>query len=530
MSGDSRFEKTRLASLLAIVGVTGGLILAVYLLFAAKGTPVPVRATGSLPMHQEEPSTALSSTQEEPSNVLSSTQEEPSNVLSSTQEEPSNALSSTQLATTTAYLPIVAREFRMVAPLFGVEFGQPINDVNGLAQAVQANIRWGRFSAFDWSKIEPTHTNPATYDWSVVDEQSLINASANNITVIATIRFAPSWALPPSGSACGAIQQSSLDEYAQFLTALVQRYRAAPYNVRYWELGNEPDVDPSIVPPDSVFGCWGDINDPYYGGGYYAAMLKAAYPAIKAADPMAQVLIGGLLLDCNPDNPPAGKDCTPSKFLEGILLNGGGPYFDVVSFHAYAYFFEPTGEVANPNWPGAVTAVPEKVSFLRSVLSRYGYPEKPLMNTENALLCWDPTSACREKQARYVARAYAEASALGLDAQVYFALRNDSWHYTGLLDQNLTPRPAYNAYKASSSFLTSAVPLGAATGYPAGIQGYSYRQAGTLQHVDVIWSADGTPLSVTLPAGASAYDHYGTLLATSGAVQVDDGPVYIKRP
>ena len=39
-------------------------------------------------------------------------------------------------------------------------------------------------------------------------------------------------------------------------------------------------------------------NDPYYGGGYYAEMLKIVYPQIKAADPEAQILIGGLLLFC----------------------------------------------------------------------------------------------------------------------------------------------------------------------------------------------------------------------------------------
>ena len=51
-------------------------------------------------------------------------------------------------------------------------------------------------------------------------------------------------------------------------------------------------MDPKLVDPDSVFGCWGDNDDDYYGGGYYADMLKMVYPAVKSADPQAQVLIG----------------------------------------------------------------------------------------------------------------------------------------------------------------------------------------------------------------------------------------------
>jgi hypothetical protein len=80
---------------------------------------------------------------------------------------------------------------------------------------------------------------------------------------------------------------------------LVARYSVPPYNVKYWELWNEPDVDPALaglIGGDIPFGCWGDSTDPYYGGGYYAEMLKAVYPRIKAADPQAQVARGRIAL------------------------------------------------------------------------------------------------------------------------------------------------------------------------------------------------------------------------------------------
>ena len=259
-------------------------------------------------------------------------------------------------------------------------------------------------------------------------------------------------------------------------------------------------------------------------------MLKKAYPAIKAADPRAQVLLGGLLLDCDPRNPPAGKDCTSSKFLEGILREGGGDYFDLVNYHAYTYYVGGATPIKNTNWPGSITGVPEKTKFLQEVLAQYGFADKPLINTEAALACKTATSDCMEAQAMYVPRVYAEALALGLEAQVYYAMVNESWWHTGLLMPNLTPKPAYNAFKTASGFLEEARYQGPVTGYPARIQGYSFRRGNSASVLDVIWTRDGGDRTVILPAGATAYDRYGTLLAASGTIQAGLSPVYIVKP
>ena len=76
------------------------------------------------------------------------------------------------------------------------------------------------------------------------------------------------------------------------MSQAVQRYSQPPYNVKYWQIWNEPDVDYRFVPPTSNYGCLADPTDPYYGGGYYAEMLKAIYGPIKQADPQSQVVIG----------------------------------------------------------------------------------------------------------------------------------------------------------------------------------------------------------------------------------------------
>jgi hypothetical protein len=257
-----------------------------------------------------------------------------------------------------------------------------------------ANAYWTRRNALLWSKVEPEE---GVRDWSAVEdlEIELIQASGYRKQVILIVRSTPPWAQKLEGYFCGPVRPEKLPAFAAFMHDVVARYSQPPYNVKFWELGNEPDVDPSLVPPDNLFGCWGDQNDPYYGGEYYAEMLKQVYPAIKAADPNAQVLVGGLAMDCDPLNPPEGKDCTPSRFLEGVLRNWGGDAFDGVSFHNYDLYTAPF-DYANPNWNASRDlngpVLIRKAHYLYNLLTAFGHADKYLMNTESGLLCGQKTS------------------------------------------------------------------------------------------------------------------------------------------
>lgn len=408
-------------------------------------------------------------------------------------------------------------------PVFGTQMNRVGAD-QGLDLALQAGVYWLRLAAFPWDRIEPVRTDPPAYHWEVVDEAGLRQAAEAGLQVIAIVQFTPEWAQKVPGSACGPIREDSLAAFGQFLQAVVRRYGAPPYHVRYWELGNEPDVDPGLVPPRSVFGCWGDQADENYGGRYYAQMLRVAYPAIKSIDPQAQVLLGGLLLD----RPAGGQDSSP-RFLEGVLQAGGGDYFDGVSFHAYSYYGGAPGLMGSPKWPDSPTVMPAKVAFLRELLARYGYADKPLFNTEAALLCRQASADCLEMQAAYLPRVYAEALALGLEGQVYYAWINENWNHVGLLLPDLTPKPAYRAYRAAASFLTTVRYQGQVAGYPPGIAGYTFRREDGRGYVEVLWSADGAAHDLPLPPGAAAFDRYGDPIAGSGRVVVDFNPVYVTR-
>jgi len=330
------------------------------------------------------------------------------------------------------------------------------------------------------------------------------------------------------------MQSQYFDSYAKFIVQLVSRYSVPPYNVKYWEIWNEPDVDPSLVSAESPYGCWGNQSDPYYGGGYYAEMLKVVYPQIKAADPQAQVLVGGLLLDCDP-RPGAGcakvgNNNRPPKFLEGILINNGGPYFDGVSFHSYDFYQGQSGQYYNGNWSSAWNTTGPvllaKAQFIKSLLSQYGVSGKFLMNTELGLLCdscsHDPVF--ESTKAYYVAQSYAAAIAQDLQANIWFSVLG--WHNSGLLNADLSPRPAFMALQFSRNELYNAIWVRDVTEY-AGVKGYEFQRGN--RRIWILWSLDGNTHSITLPdVPLAAWDTLGDSIPPAASINIDLNPFYLE--
>jgi hypothetical protein len=379
-----------------------------------------------------------------------------------------------------------------------------------------------RHNALLWSDVEP---DKGTRNWDAVSdlEPKLANASELGLNVILIVRSAPSWAQKVPGSFCGPVKEEELPAFAQFMGDLVSRYGQPPYNVKYWEMGNEPDIDPSVVPGDNIYGCWGDEGDEYYGGEYYAEMLKAVYPAIKAADPEAKVLTGGLLLDCDPTNPPEGKDCKQANFLEGILKNGGGDYFDYVSFHGYP----PYNGTLNldehyPEWEHRGGVVIGKADFLREVMSRYDV-DKPLIHTEGSLICpeWNsddcnpPGEAFFEAQADYAVILYARNWAEGIAGTIWYQFEGPGWRFGGLLDQDQNPKKAYSALQFLTTELGDTGFYQQLDDYP-GVRAYEFVGAG--KRVWVLWSENGEPV----------LDKYGNPIEIPGAEIEISSPVYME--
>jgi hypothetical protein len=454
-------------------------------------------------------------------------------------EEPTAALEPTVIVTE-APVPTPTATLLPSEPILGLHINQ-LPSPEQIALFPRPETVWMRSNLIFWDLIEPQRTDPPNYVWSVIDEAALANTGASGMRTLLVVQFAPDWAQRYPPSACGPIAEDSLERFGQFMNALVSRYSQPPYNVHNWEIGNEQDVAREDVQPRSIYGCWGDKSDPYFGGGYYGEMLKAVYPQVKAADPESQVIVGGLLLDCDPVNPPERepgsgefRNCIPAQFLEGILMNGAGDFFDGVSFHSYDFYLGEPGKYANGNWHSSwETTGPSliaKTRFLREVLGRYGYEDKFLLNTEMALICGrdgsEPECQTEDYQitkAYYLAQAAITGMAVGLEANTWYSLFG--WRGSALVNRELDPSPAFQALLATTEQLDRSIFVGELTDFP-GVQGYEYERDGVRNWL--LWSKDGADHAVSLPGmPASIQDVFGADLPASQEVTVTMAPVYI---
>jgi len=401
------------------------------------------------------------------------------------------------------YLPITMNKYPLWT-VFGVTLDK-IDSASGLDQFAEAGMTWTR-RGLNWSSIEPVEGQRI---WDSSLDLEIINAANHGITPIMIIESTPHWALK-DGYNCGAVKQEKFNALGAFAYDLVKRYSVSPYNVHYWELWNEPDAA-------GILGCWGDPNDPnYYGGYYYGQMLQIVYPMIKAADPQAQVLVGGLLLDCDPVNPPVGKDCTPSKFLIGVLKSGSGNSFDGVAFHGYDVY-EGLGKYNFRNWHSASYASDDpniniigplsiaKGRYLKQVLAQYGVGSKYLMNTETGIiygpnqmtpLCSADADTLPNVEATkvyYLIHSYTSAIAEGYKANIWYSAIGG--RCTGLLNEDLSAKPAYEAYKFAYQKLRDVVFLRTLANDE--IMGYEYQMGN--RKLWVIWTIDGEDHPITLP-------------------------------
>lgn len=415
-------------------------------------------------------------------------------------------------------------------PIFGMELSQ-ILPGSDPALVKGAGALWVRRAGISWRAIEPEQ---GQRNWDAVAnlEAEFRVAAEQGLVLIVVVRETPPWAQQMAGHSCGPVRQDKLGAFGAFMKDLVARYPS----VRFWEIWNEPDIDPRLVPADSLWGCWGNQSDPYYGGGYYAEMLKAVYPQMKQAQPGAQVLVGGLLLDCDPRNPPAGKNCRPSRFLEGILRAGGGDFFDGVAFHAYDYYENPRrGDYYHPGWRASATktgpVVSVKAQFLRELLNQYGQPGKYLLNTEMALLCGRSgrEARCRtqtfiDTKSAYVVQSYLASLSQGLTASIWYSL--GGWRGSGLLDGRRQPNTAYVAYQVMTQQFAGATSLQELS-LGAGVRGYELSKAdGKLW---VLWTPNGAQRTLKLPGTPRAIaDIYGQAIQGDGSVRANAMPIYVQ--
>jgi Big-like domain-containing protein len=255
-------------------------------------------------------------------------------------------------------LPALVAAFALAAaPASAVE--------TGVNETMDQNVPLGETAAglgADWVRLwgmwESAEPSPGQYNAAYIDylAAKVADAKRRGIKVLMIIGRTPAWA---SGGEPAIAPPSDPARFGAFMGEIARRIPG----VDAWELWNEED-GPEFF-----------LDGPQPGA--YAAMVKAAYPAIKAAQPNDVVVTGGMVGN-NMD------------FLEQLYDHGAQGSFDAVGVHTDTACLVNSPDVVYRDEKGRIG----QYSFtgyreVHAVMSRHGDGAKPIWMTE---LGWNTQS------------------------------------------------------------------------------------------------------------------------------------------
>ena len=159
-------------------------------------------------------------------------------------------------------------------------------------------------------------------------------------------------------------------------------------------------------------------------------MLSTIYTPVKAANPDAQVLLGGLAYDWFYVEGEEDSGHFDKEFLNDVLAfqgGTGGDYFDVMNFHYYRYFHK--------RWDAYGNGIEGKAAYLRQKLGDYGL-FKPFVVTEAGTPVGQKingVTTTEDIQARYVFRIYGRAFFGAVSFTAWFPLKDWTGGEYGLI-------------------------------------------------------------------------------------------------
>ncbi|MDT5312928.1 MAG: polysaccharide biosynthesis protein PslG [Mycobacterium sp.] len=226
------------------------------------------------------------------------------------------------------------------------QLGQALDD------AVEVGASWIRLD-LSWADVQPT--SPQTYVWDRYDHV-FAEARRRHLQTLPVLVDPPAWARLPGCSAihCGPADPS---QFATFAAAAAARF--AQIDIHTWEVWNEPNSalfwQPTVDPPA------------------YLRLLQASTKAIRAADPKAFVLMGGLNTGRTADGNLSAADFLAQTQDSPLRL------VDALSVHPYTFPYPASrlGPWMTP-WAQADSGLP----YLRQLLAQAGTPNLPIWITE----------------------------------------------------------------------------------------------------------------------------------------------------
>lgn len=193
-----------------------------------------------------------------------------------------------------------------VPPVLGVQYtalwdGVETADREQMVDAVaDAGAGWVRLDV-GWAALQPDGPGRHDLGWAVrkVDD-AIAEARARDLKILLTFYWAPEWATDGGGKAAHPTPGS----YARAIRWAAARWKD---DVDAYEIWNEPNGKRFWNPRDPVA---------------YARLLRKAYPAVKAVDPTAQVVMGG-------------TEHVDLEWIENLYRAGAAGSYDVLAVHPY---------------------------------------------------------------------------------------------------------------------------------------------------------------------------------------------------
>ena len=390
-----------------------------------------------------------------------------------------------------------------------------------LPGAVEVGARWSRHMVL-WKDVEPSRGQIRGLERVVPGFNRLTDAGfeilPRFISVnpwaqeerINRLNAEAAGAHKPMGSFTYIGMPTDLASYRRFLATIVESFdgdgsgdvRGLEKGIKYWQVENEWDWR------------WQDTPE------RFVEFLKVAYETIKAADPQATVVLGGIS-KLAPDAFHAGllgesyeingKVVTPATLeqqehfreehaLRTYVLEHGYPYFDIIALHQY----------------GLYRAIDKEVEYVRGIMRAHGY-EKPLWMTEvgGPFVPYGETYT-EDRQAQEVIKYYVTALASGVEVLFWSTYQptpewGPAFTNTALVDAGRRRKPAYFSYKLMTSELGDATRVESVFVGPRGRLVRFTRKARAPVYVG--WSDGGAgPRAPRAGVGADAADRLRSLL------------------
>jgi hypothetical protein len=306
-----------------------------------------------------------------------------------------------------------------------------------------SGVQWVRMNV-SWNAVERDGKGVVNAGWLAEIDAAVSYARNAGLRVLMPVADGvPYWASADPAKANGSWNKywkpAKMSDYADFVDFVVRRY--SPLGVAHYEIWNEPN-HPRFWPSG--------VN-----AADYASMLRAGHAAVKAANPAATVLMGGLSKGDH-------------YYLDQLYAAGAKAYMDVINIHPYTGAVGPTSCWNDSNGRKAVDAFCS-IEAVRDVMVAHGDTAKPMWLTEFGWTTYTgPYGVSEAKQAQNLTDSFTWLSSRPYVTNAFwYAFRNTYWlkddptsweANVGLLRTNYTAKPALAALTALATTPVATTP------------------------------------------------------------------------